>query len=542
MAQEHKERELFWADQKAEEIVTRKRYHYLEEEIKPFKEYVVKTSASISGVLHIGRLSDTIRGESVVRALLDKGHLSRLIWVAEDMDPLRKVPEGVPKPIEFEGYIGKPVTDIPDPWGCHDTYAAHHVEKYLEVLHEFVEVEMIRYSMMEEYRKGAFKPFIKKMLENLEAVIEIQNRYRDKNNPLRKGWAPWTPVCKNCGKIITPQVHDFKDGKLPYVCRDYAFESTTALGCGYEGEANPLRDEGKLMWKGEWASQWALWKVCSEGAGKEYAVPNSAFYVNGELCERILGFPMPVPIFYEHIMIDGKKMSASLGNVIYPHDWLKVAPPEILRFLYNKKLMKTRSFSWSDLPNLYDEYDRAAEGYWSGSLEPEQRRLFEVSHLKKPLSLVGLQFSTAAFISSVFQEEETFLKSVKRTGHYSRERHEAILKRAAHARVWVREHGEGMPSILGDPSGISLVEAQKVLLQRLGAWLEEGDRTEDEIQNYIYGAAKELFLPTKKAFEAVYLSILGEERGPKASTLIAALDVAWVIDRFKYNYKTPFQR
>jgi lysyl-tRNA synthetase class 1 len=529
-------KELFWADQKAGEIVSRKRYSYLEKDIQPFDEYVVKTSASISGVLHIGRLSDTIRGESVVRALLDKGHSARLIWVAEDMDPLRKIPEGVPA--EFREHIGRPVTDIPDPWGCHESYATHHVDSYFEALHEFVGVEMTRYSMMEEYRKGSFKPFVKKMLKNLGTVIEIQNKYRDKNNPLRKGWAPWTPVCKNCGKIITPRVHDFsKEGKLPYICSDYSFERTTAVGCGHEGEADPLRDEGKLMWKGEWAAQWALWNVCSEGAGKEYAVPNSAFFVNGELCERVLDFPMPVPIFYEHLMIDGKKMSASVGNVVYPHEWLEVAPPELLRFLYNKKLMKTRNFSWSELPNLYDEYDRTAAGYWAEKIEPTQRRLFELSHLGEPLQPISLQFSMAAFLSRVFIERNAFLKSIERTGHFSEENQKAIFERIERAARWAENYGEGPPSILQDPSRVKLDDKQNLFLKKLAEFLVGEEASEEEIQGKIYDLSTELDLPTRGAFKAVYLTVLGEERGPRASTLIAALDRGWVVERFKYNYK-----
>ncbi len=452
------------------------------------------------------------------------------------MDPLRKIPEGVPA--EFSEHIGRPVTDIPDPWGCHESYAAHHVESYLEVLHEFVGVPITRYSMMEEYRKGSFKPFIKKMLENLERVIEIQNKYRDKNNPLRSGWAPWTPVCKNCGKIITPRVHDFsEEGRLPYICSDYSFESTTAEGCGHEGEADPMCDEGKLMWKGEWAAQWALWKVCSEGAGKEYAVPNSAFYVNGELCELVLDFPMPVPIFYEHLTIDGKKMSASVGNVVYPSDWLEVAPPELLRFLYNKKLMKTRNFSWSDLPKLYDEYDRTAAGYWDERIEPAQRRLFELSHLGEPLQPIGIQFSMVVFLSKIFFDEATFIKSVKRTGHYSNQNRELIIDRLIKARGWAENYGVDIPSILYDPSSVRLSAVQNDFLKNLGKWLEKKDCPEVEIQTHIYNISKELGMSTKDAFKAIYLSILGEERGPKASTLIAALDKKDVIERFKYNYK-----
>jgi lysyl-tRNA synthetase class 1 len=536
MVQQGKEKELFWADQKVDEIVSRKRYNYIDKKIEPFENFVVKTSASISGVLHIGRLSDTIRGESVVRTLLDKGYKAELIWVAEDMDPLRKVPEGVPN--DFEDYIGTPVTDVPDPWGCHQSYASHHVEKYVEVLHEFVGVDMTRYSMMEEYRKGSFKPFIKKMLEKISVVVEIQNKYRDKNNPLKEGWAPWTPVCEKCGKIITPRVHGFRDGKIHYTCQEYKFESSTALGCGHEGIVDPLINEGKLMWKGEWAAQWVLWKVSSEGAGKEYAVPNSAFFVNGELCEKTLDFPMPVPIFYEHLLIDGKKMSASIGNVVYPHQWLEVAPPELLRFLYNKKLMKTRNFSWSHLPKLYDEYDRIAAGYFKNGLEPAQRRLFEISHLNEEIKpALGLQFSLAAFLSKIFLNPTTFIESIKRTGHYSKQNDQLILDRRNKAGEWARKYGVGIPSILNDPSIIQLTENQIKLLSILSSFLEARVRSEDEIQGKIYETSLGLGIDTKEAFKAVYLSILGEEKGPKASTLIAALDTDWVVERFKYNYK-----
>jgi lysyl-tRNA synthetase class I len=67
--------------------------------------------------------------------------------------------------------------------------------------------------------------------------------------------------------------------------------------------------------------------------------------------------------------------------------------------------------------------------------------------------------------------------------------------------------------------------------------LSEVGGTDEEIQSRIYVLSKDFSLPTKEAFRAIYLALLGEERGPKASTLISALDKKWVIERFKYNYK-----
>ncbi|HDD72608.1 MAG TPA: lysine--tRNA ligase, partial [Candidatus Aenigmarchaeota archaeon] len=490
------EERLFWADQIAEEIVNRKRFRYIEKPVPRFDRFVVKTSASISGVLHIGRLSDTIRGESVHRALKDLGVKSELIWVAEDMDPLRKIPNGVPE--SFSKYIGMPVSDIPDPWGCHKTYAEHHISEYLEVIDEFVATRMKRFYMSEEYRKGSFNRFIKILMEpeNIEKIISILNRFR--REPFQtKAWSPWTPICENCGKIITPAIEEItSEGLVRYTCRDYSFEKTTAKGCGHRGTADPLKDGGKLMWKSEWAAQWAYWKVVSEGAGKEYQVPGSAFWVNGEIVEKVLDFPMPVPIFYEHLMIDGKKMSASLGNVVYPRDWLEVAPPELLRFLYNKKLMKTRSFSWTGLPGLYSEYDKHEEVYFGKKKienkkeEAHMKRLYEISQVGKPEYHQKVSFEFCVMISQIFGNRfERALEVMERSGHVKNPGKvdiEFLRKRLSYARRWAELYApeQYRISLVEKPApGImqQLSSKQKSALRELCRRLKEKQMTEEEI-------------------------------------------------------------
>ncbi len=524
---------LFWADQKAEEIISRKKYVYVDKEFER-KKFIVKTSASISGTLHIGRLSDTIRGETVVRALLDKGYDAELIWVAEDMDPLRRIPEGVPK--EYEEYIGCPVSNIPDPWDCHSSYAEHHIAEYMQVLPEFIAVEMKRYSMKEEYKKGIFTKYIKASLDHLTEMIEIQNRYRD--HPLPEDWIPWTPICDNCGKIITPRVN-VKDDKVHYVCKDYKFAKSTAQGCGHEGEKDPLSGDGKLMWKGEWAAEWARWDVAAEGAGKEYVVPSSAWWINSEIAERILDQPAPTPIFYEHIMIDGTKMSASLGNVVYPREWLEMAPPELLRFFYNKKLMKTRSFSWSELPNRYDEFDRHARLYHGEETVENEReaahmkRLYELSQLAEVKRPLKLPFSHAALVSQVYSNDEGIVSSLERSGHYEEELKEELLERIGYAGNWSKKHTpqeERFDSKRVSEIKDQLSVDQKAFLAGFAEWLK-ADHSPEEIHAEIFKSAKENGLPLGKAFETLYLAVLGRKRGPKAGPMLASLDMGWLIKR-----------
>ncbi len=525
---------LFWADQIADEIATRKRFHYLDSKVPKFKRFVVKTSASISGVLHIGRLSDTIRVDSVVRALLERGEKAGMIWVAEDMDPLRKVPQGVPK--RFERYIGMPVTDIPDPDGCHKSYAQHHTEKYFEVLEKFVTVKMDRHSTREEYRRGSFRPFIKKILDNVELMRKIQNRYRQ--DPLPKSWSPWKPVCDNCGKIITTNVTGFKGGKAQYRCEDYRFEKTKATGCGHVGENDPMRGNGKLVWKGEWAAEWAMWQVCSEGAGKEYQVPNSAWWVNGEIVERVLGFPMPVPIFYEHLMIDNEKMSASKGNVVYPADWLGVATPELLRFFYNKKIMKTRSFSWGDLPKLYDDYD-AHESVYFGKAKVENekeaehmKRLYLISQHKVPSSFpVQVPFDFAVTIAQIVPEAELAVQGIeilKSTGHIKGKVSEAgkraLMERLMLAKRWAETHApERYRFELQDKVKVKVDKDVSKVAHALSKRLLEREWGADELLNLFYDLCKENGVKTGHFFRSMYRILINKDYGPRLAPFILSI-------------------
>jgi lysyl-tRNA synthetase class 1 len=497
---------LFWADQIADEVVKRKSFHYVKKPVPKLKEYVIKTSASLSGILHIGRLSDTIRGESVHRALVDAGVKSRLIWVAEDMDPMRKVPKGVPA--SYSKYIGMPVTDIPDPHGCHKSYAEHHVSEYFKVIDSFVKTKMQKFSMRQEYKRGEFGPYIKKLMENIDEIIKIQNRYR--SEPLPKEWSPWQPICENCGKIITTTVSDFSNGVAHYECRNYSFENTRAKGCGHKGENDPMKFNGKLMWKSEWAAQWARWKVVSEGAGKEYQVPMSAWWVNGEIVERVLEFPMPKPIFYEHIMIDGEKMSASKGNVVYPSQWLEVAPAELLRYFYNKKLMKTRSFSWKDLPILYDDYDDSASIYFGKKKlknkhdEKHIKRLFGVSQLGRQAK-PDMSFDMAVALSQIPGKKG---------------------ERIAHARNWVEKYAPEMRIELQDkvPSSIvrKLNSKQKAGLSELAKLLKKKPN-EDKLYNSFWDISKSVDIPVRDLFKGVYLALIAGEQGPRLAPFILAI-------------------
>ena len=249
--------EVFWAEKIAKQIIERDSFRFKKSPIPKIDSWTVKSSSSLSGVLHIGRLSDLIRSEAVSIALEKQGFKQKFIYVTEDMDPLRKVPAGVPK--SFEQHIGMPVSDVPDPFGCHKSYAEHFISAFFDVLDDFLFLKPKILSMRAEYAKGNFNDSIKVLLKNAESVRQIIESKQDSDLPVQ--WSPWKPICEKCGKLQTTTITNVDGLKVEYKCQDYSFEKFTAKGCGFEGQSNLSKGVGKLVWKSEWAAQWKLWNV-----------------------------------------------------------------------------------------------------------------------------------------------------------------------------------------------------------------------------------------------------------------------------------------
>jgi lysyl-tRNA synthetase class 1 len=528
---------IFWADKFAGDIVGRKKYAYLDKEYALPRKPSIKTSSSLSGVLHIGRLTDIVRGEAVYRALKDKGVKAEFIYVAEDMDPLRKIPKGIPA--SYKKYIGVPVTDIPDPWGCHDNYAEHHVREFFDVFAEFVEEEPNRYSMRAEYKKGSFNDSIDIILKNRGKIKDIVEGFKD--NPLPEDWVPYQPVCEKCGKIMTTKATGIEDGKIKYVCQDYSFKSEKAEGCKHEGVADLKKGNGKLVWKSEWAAQWKHWDVVSEGAGKEYVVPNSAFFVNAHIVEKVLDYPAPTPIFYEHITIGGGgKMSASLGNVVYPKEWLQVAPAEALRLLFLKRITQARDFKWEDVPRLMDELDSLEAVYYGREKAIDEReekhlkRLYEMVLTTKPAKRYEERapYNTAAMVSQIvsLDDRERLVSVLRKLGYEMTERTDKLLPLAE---TWANKYSEGFEISKEIP-----LEAKKFTKQQKQALLDivgllDKEWNEKEFNKALFDTARSNDLKPTKLFETVYMALLSRKRGPRASPFVLSLDRGFVKRRFR---------
>ena len=104
-----------------------------------------------SGFPHIGSLGDAARSYAVTLALEEQGFKSELVAFCDDKDGLRKVPSGLSK--DLKRYLGFPVSSIPDPFGCHESYGKHMSSLLLESLDK-CGIKYRYYSAKEAYDSG----------------------------------------------------------------------------------------------------------------------------------------------------------------------------------------------------------------------------------------------------------------------------------------------------------------------------------------------------------------------------------------------------
>src|SRR5437879_9817580 len=85
----------------------------------PAKGYVLfETGYGPSGLPHIGTFGEVVRTTMVRQAFQRLSDIpTRLFAFSDDMDGLRKVPTNVPNQEMLTQHLGKPLTQVPDPFG-----------------------------------------------------------------------------------------------------------------------------------------------------------------------------------------------------------------------------------------------------------------------------------------------------------------------------------------------------------------------------------------------------------------------------------------
>ena len=518
---------IFWADKLAKEVADR------EARLKRVKEYRTEMGLGASGLPHVGNLSDAIRSYAVTLGLKDLKLPAVLIAFSDDRDGLRKVPAGFSNSLEKE--LGKPVSEIPDPFGCHPSYGAHMTGLLMDAVEETGVKDYKFMSGAESYGKGLLNEQIEKILFNEGRIKEIIRQEVGQDIPTL-----WMPICEKCGRIYTTRVTKFlpDEKAVEYSC-DKDFEAKNVntgkkiivKGCGFRGAQSYLNGHGKLAWKVEIGARWAALKVVFEAYGKELI---DSMRINDIISREVLGWEPPVHAMYEHFTEKGGgKMSKSLGNVLTPQDWLRYGSPSSLRLLMLKRFTGARELGPEDIPTYMEEMDRLEKVY-NGKEDVENekelshlKRLFEYAHfLDKPKPSLGVPYHTlVSLVRMLPVEPEKKLKiisdSLADMGAIPKQldarQAEELAKRIGYATAWVESEG-----LEAKPAKVKTKKEEKAALQELLKLLKT-KKTGGEIQAELFEIARRNEMKTGELFKLIYRIILGSERGPRAGPLMEAI-------------------
>ena len=320
---------------------------------------ILETGYGPSGLPHMGTFGEVARTTMVrnaFRALTGDHWATRLIAFSDDMDGLRKVPEGVPNPQMLTEDLHLPLTKVRDPFGTHEGFGQHNNARLRAFLDSFgFDYEFM--SSTETYRSGRFDEVLLRMLERYDAVMAIMLPTLGEER--RATYSPFLPISPVTGHVLqVPTLErDVEAGTITF--DDPAGGRTTVPVTG---------GHVKLQWKPDWAMRWTALDVDYEMAGKDLI---ESVRESGKIC-RALGGVAPEGFNYELFLdVEGKKISKSKGNGLSMEQWLRYGTPESLSWYMFQSPKSAKSLHFNVIPRAIDDYLSFIDQYWTQ--EPAKR-------------------------------------------------------------------------------------------------------------------------------------------------------------------------
>jgi lysyl-tRNA synthetase class 1 len=499
------------------------------------REAVFETGYGPSGLPHLGTFGEVARTTMVRRAfrvLTEDAIKTRLIAFSDDMDGLRKTPENIPNREMVQANLGKPLSEVPDPFGQYESFAAHNNARLRRFLDGFgFEYEFV--SSTDYYKSGRFDAALLHMLHRFEAIQEIMlPSLREE----RAGtYSPFLPIHPRTRIVMQVPLTGYDADKGVIRWRDPQ--------SGEDFETPVTGGQCKLQWKPDWAMRWYALKVDYEMAGKDLI---DSVRLSSQIV-RALGAEPPAGFNYELFLDDkGQKISKSKGNGLTLEEWLTYASPESLAVFMFQKPTAAKRLHFDVIPRTVDDYLSFLDAYlrqdWKERLgnpvwhihsgaPPEPETLEHGSNGPRTTVTFAMLLNLAAVANS---DNPTVLWGFLRryAPSASPQTHPRLDRLVNYAVAYFRDFVA--PKKRYRPPD----EVERAALESIAAKLTtlSADAGPDEIQHALYDIARPIpryqDLNAKNAtperpgvsndfFNMLYAVLLGEERGPRLGSFIA---------------------
>lgn len=475
-----------------------------------------------SGMVHMGSMKGPVMHDVLYRMLKERGTKVKFTYGFDDADPLDGLPPELMK--THEKYLGVPIHIAPSPDG-NGSFADFFGRKLRKILDDIgIKPEIYRTS--EEYKNGAYDKAIKFVLDHASEIRKVYEEIYDKK--LSDDWFPLQVICPDCGKLGTTKVIGWDGEQAEFVCKPDLV--VWAKGCGATGKISPFKGNSKMPFKVEWAAKWWTYGVTIEGAGKDHGSAGGTYDVAVRVLSEVFKQKPPLRFTYEFFLSGGKKMASSKGIGLNGEELLEILAPELVRFLMLKNPPhRAVEFTPKDtdlIPRLYDEYEDYADIYFKNStddLDSDKVKVFKYSQIGSVQHPPKVKFS----ILTQWIQMPNMTDEIRKNG---------LEYWVPYAKIWLEKYApedkkfeiqKELPE-----AASSLSSEQKKLLHQIAEMLNQKLDAE-EFQTKIYEIGKELGLNGQQTFQAIYLTLIGKDHGPKAAWLILSLDPEFVKKRFE---------
>jgi len=465
---------MFWADEIATKIIKSGKY----------QPYWVDDMKTPSGQVHVGALRGVVIHDLIYKALLRQKVKAVYSYVFNDMDPMDGFPHYLPE--SFKTHMGEPLYRIPSPEKGYQSLADCYAGQFKKVFNQLGAEPKIIWSH-ELYAAGKMNEIIRMTLDKAEKIRQLYHEVSGQNKP--KNWYPYQVICPQCGKVGSTIVTAWDGKKVGFECKKDLV--TWAQGCGFKGRIEPRGENGKLMWKVDWAAHWKVVGVTIEASGKDHMSKGGSHDLSSAICEQVFNFPTPYAFSYEWFLAKGgAKMSSSKGVGVSAAEISRTLPPEILKFLivntlYRKAIIFDPANNESIL-KLFDDYDATQ----TAKNLPRFRDV--VNYIQSPSVDIYQQFPKA-------DKKE-------------------LDKRIKYAKIWLETYApeDKKVGMIAEKIEATLDSKQKAYLQKVTELLNN-DWQPEALQQALYQLAKNSGINPKIAFQAIYLALTGKTYGPKAA-------------------------
>jgi lysyl-tRNA synthetase class 1 len=476
---------------------------------------IFETGYGPSGLPHIGTFGEVARTTMVrhaFRILTDDKIPTRLIAFSDDMDGFRKVPTNVPNQEMLKEHLHLPLTKVPDPFGCHESFAHHNNARLREFLDGFgFEYEFK--SSTEMYKSGAFDDTLLKMLDRYDAVMAIMLPTLGEDR--RATYSPFLPISPKTGRVL----------QVPTLARN--FERGTIVFEDEDGERTEIPVTGgnvKIQWKPDWALRWTALGVDYEMAGKDLI---DSVTQSSKICRALGGNP-PDGFNYELFLDEnGEKISKSKGNGLTIEEWLKYAPPESLSLYMFQKPKTAKRLYFDVIPKAVDEYLSFLDAF-PGQNEAERMEnpVWHVHSGRPPQWGAPVTFALLLnLVSAANAETKEQLWSFisKYAPGVTPESHPFLDTLVGCALAYYEDFVK--PSKKFRAASDKERAAFNDLIAKLDA-MPADFADAAEIQNQVFEVGKtHNFEPLREWFKALYEVLLGQEQGPRFGSFAAIFGV-----------------